>query len=123
MTNNELGNLAVLGMLSDVSIKNIEPVFDTQLMQGGHDFGFVLAASRFFEHVLLPAMPQATGGSNASQFSWDGATKISNHGNARRQGKGGSDLVPARHPESRHPPRGNLIRTTAAGRCDHYRPG
>jgi len=36
---NELGNLAVLGMLSDVSIKNIEPVFDTQLMQGGHDFG------------------------------------------------------------------------------------
>ena len=53
-------------MLSDVSIKNIEPVFDTQLMQGGHDFGFVLAASRFFEHVLLPAMPQAYRGSNAS---------------------------------------------------------
>jgi len=78
---NELGNLAVLGMLSDVSIKDIEPVFDTRLMAGGHDFGFVLAASRFFEHVLLPAMPQAYKGSNASQFSWDGATKISNHGN------------------------------------------
>jgi len=116
---NELGNLAVLGMLSDVSIKNIEPVFDTQLMQGGHDFGFVLAASRFFEHVLLPAMPQAYRGSNASQFSWDGATKISNHGNVTLDKvKVGLIWYPPVIQNLDIHLEGNLIRTTAAGRCD-----
>ncbi len=116
---NELGNLAVLGMLSDVAITNIEPVFDTQLMAGGHDFGFVLAASRFFEHVLLPAMPQAYRGSNASQFRWDGATKISNNGNVTLDKvKVGLIWYPPVIQNLDIHLEGNLIRTTAAGRCD-----
>ena len=51
-----LGGIAVLGVLSNRSINNLPPRFDTNLLLD-KDFGFMLSGPAFMQHVILPSLP------------------------------------------------------------------
>ncbi|TVR09427.1 MAG: hypothetical protein EA385_07185 [Salinarimonadaceae bacterium] len=114
-----LGSLAVLGMFDDVDISKQNRVFDSALLRKGDQFGFVLAGSRFFQHILLPAMPGAYRGSSASQFYWTGGTSIINKGNVTLDKvKVGAIWYPPVISSLNVSLVGSQIRTIAAGTCD-----
>lgn len=56
--NNTLGGIAILGVLSDVSINNLPRNFDSNLLLN-KDFGFMLSGNAFMKNVVLPSLPAA----------------------------------------------------------------
>lgn len=115
----KLGSLAVLGMFDDVDVSQQNRVFDSALLRPGDQFGFILAGSRFFQNILLPAMPAAYRGSNAGQFRWTGGTQIVNAGNVTLDKvKVGAIWYPPVINSLNVSLVGSQIRTIAAGRCD-----
>lgn len=65
---NTLGNLAILGMLSDCDISSQSNVFDENLLRQGDDSGFVLSGEKFLQNIIMPKLPNSYKGSNINQF-------------------------------------------------------
>lgn len=68
-TDNSLGGIAILGMLSNGSIDNLPSNFDTNLLLN-KDFGFILSGQAFMQNVILPSLPAAfQGNCHVNDFS------------------------------------------------------
>ena len=58
----DLGNLAILGMIEQLDTSNQPLSFDNRLLAPGSTYGFMLSAEKFMEKIVLPGLPAAYGG-------------------------------------------------------------
>jgi len=114
----ELGNFAVLGMLTETDVSSQSHVYDTSLLRPGDDFGFILSGLQFMKNIVLPKMPSAYKGSNASEFRMSGSSIVNNGDVHLDQVKYGLIWYPPYINDLTVSINGGSIRTVAAGRCD-----
>jgi len=116
--NTILGNIAILGMLSDCDVSSQTSVFDEKLLRQGENFGFILSGEKFLQNIIMPKLPDSYKGSNINQFKMcDGY--ICNNGDIKlNKVKVGAIWYPPIINKLKIYIDNNFIRTHAEGKCN-----